>query len=130
MKLAVLLASKFESEAELELSEMRAEMLRRAAQLETEEVAGFGDLAAQLRDEAKTLGQRERGPAGERPAVREHAEATSQSFVTAHDGIGPVGQPDRNAGGFAAEELKRALFCLRAWRVCPRQESPSTRVLL
>lgn len=60
---ALLVAAQLESQAEMELSETRADMLRRAQQLERDETPGADVVASQLRTAAEQLGGDERGPA-------------------------------------------------------------------
>lgn len=62
-QLTLLLAARFESQAELELTETRAELLRRAGQLERDDAPGTDVLAAELRAAAERLGRGEGGPA-------------------------------------------------------------------
>jgi hypothetical protein len=62
-QLTLLVAARFESQAEMELTETRAEMLRRAGQLERDDAPGAETLAAELRAAAQRLGRDDRAPA-------------------------------------------------------------------
>ena len=64
-KLTLLLAARFESHAEMELVETKAEMLRRADELEQDDSPEGKSLAAELRAAAARLGRGESGPAGD-----------------------------------------------------------------
>ena len=64
-KLTLLLAARFESHTEMELVETKAEMLRRADELERDDSPEGKTLAAELRAAAARLGRGEHGPAGD-----------------------------------------------------------------
>ena len=80
-KLTLLLAARFESHTELELIETKAEMLRRADELERDDSPEGKSLAAELRAAAARLGRGEHGPAGDVLAAVEqlHGEELRQS---------------------------------------------------
>jgi hypothetical protein len=59
-----LVAAQIESHAQMEMSEMRAELLRRARELDREETPGMEDVAAELRSRAARIGQ-SAGPGSE-----------------------------------------------------------------
>jgi hypothetical protein len=62
VKVAVAIASKLESHADLELEETRADFLRRAAQLEKEDVAGMEEVVTRLRSQAAAIGRDGKAP--------------------------------------------------------------------
>lgn len=57
VKITVVVASKLESHADLELEETRADFLRRAAELEKEDVAGMEEVVTRLRSQAAAIGR-------------------------------------------------------------------------
>jgi hypothetical protein len=59
-----LVAVQIESHAQMEMSEMRAELLRRARELDREETPGMEEIAAELRSRAASIGQ-SAGPGSE-----------------------------------------------------------------
>ena len=108
-KLTLLLAARFESHAEMELVETKAEMLRRAGELEQDDSPEGKSLAAELRAAAARLGRSESGPAGDVLAAVErlNGEELGQadalrigSQPTARPALdGPVKKSGKTSGG-------------------------------
>jgi hypothetical protein len=74
-KLTLHLASELETHMEMELTERRAELLRRANELQKEEVPGIAEVAGSLRARAEKLGAESCVPAGDAIEVIERLRA-------------------------------------------------------
>ena len=69
VKLIAMMGSEWDARVEMHLSETRAELLRKAKQLEGEETRGLDEVAASLRAQAEQLGKGGESPASDVLAI-------------------------------------------------------------